>query len=131
MGVIPRKEWCIMLVFTYDKTGLPIRGTSNLAGESSSALLARAKREAKEGETTSAVYSRFSSIPAIVLAKAWQSAQARKRSTLEACDDLGIDPAYVDAWRSACLAVRPDAKSLPSVASAADSAAAATKDLTF
>lgn len=110
------------MVFIYGKDGLPDRGLEPLAGESSTALAHRAEREKKEGETVSAVYSRFSTIPASLMSKAWQGAFNRKESALAACERLKIDPAYIPAWRSLCLAVKPDAKILP------ESAAAKTDD---
>lgn len=91
----------------------PVRGIVSLPGESRTSFKARAERECKEGESVSDVFSRFSSIPAGLLAGAWKSSQQAGQSTEEACNTFGFNAAYTPAWASAVRAINPKADSVP------------------
>jgi len=91
----------------------PVKGIVNLQGESKTALKARALREAGEGQTVTEVFSRFSSIPAGLLASAWKTATEAKEDTAEACKRFGFDAVNAGAWKSAILAINPKAENLP------------------
>lgn len=82
-----------------------VRGLNSLKGESASALYERVKRSCGEGESPSAVYARFSGIPASLLGLAMAKAAREKWSSLKACDEFGIDADYIPAWNSAAKAV--------------------------
>jgi len=83
----------------------PVKGIVNLQGESKTALKARAMREAGEGQTVTEVFSRFSSIPAGLLASAWKqvtmAADAEAKEATEAAKEAakaaGENPDTVEA----------------------------------
>jgi hypothetical protein len=82
-----------------------VAGINNLPGENATALYERAKRECKEGQSPSAVYSQFRSIPASLLGLAMAKAARENWSGLTACDKFGIATTYIPAWNSAAKAV--------------------------